>query len=258
MEVKTAFLHSDLEELIYMSQPVGFCQPGQKHLVCKLQKSLSELKNITKVIQLKTVLSKEFDMKDLSAANRILGMEIQKMLERFSIANVKSVSTPLASHFRLSTAQCPKTDDEVCDMSNVPYDSAVGCLMYVMVCTRPELAQALNVVSKFFLNPRRQHWDTVKWILKYLRGITEYDITFSRTKVIHQWCYVDADYAGDLDVRRSTIGYIVTPVGGPICWRSMVQSFAALSTTKSEYMVVAEVAKEAIWLTELVKELGIQ
>ena len=96
-------------------------------------------------------------MKDLSTAKNIFGMEIRgeralgrlwlsqsgyvrKVLERFSMENAKPVSTPLANHFRLSTTQCPKTDDDVQDMSKVPYASEVGCLMYVMFCTRPYVA----------------------------------------------------------------------------------------------------------------------
>ncbi|XP_057953818.1 uncharacterized protein LOC131148101 [Malania oleifera] len=100
-------------------------------------------KDITEVNQLKTLLGKEFDMKDLGATKRILGLEIrkdrvagrlwlfqvgyaEKVLERFRKANVKPVSTPLTSHFGLSTTQCPRVDDEVCDMSKVPYASVVG------------------------------------------------------------------------------------------------------------------------------------
>ena len=70
--------------------------------------------------------------------------------------------------------------------------------------------------------------------------------------------YVDADYARDLDDRRSTIGYVFTLGKGPICWKSTVQSLVALSTTELEYMAVVEATKEAIWLVGLVKELGIQ
>ena len=69
---------------------------------------------------------------------------------------------------------------------------------------------------------------------------------------------MDADYAGDLDERRSTIGYVFTLSGEPICWKSMIESLVALSTTELEHMVVAEVAKESLWLIGLVKELGIQ
>ena len=70
--------------------------------------------------------------------------------------------------------------------------------------------------------------------------------------------YVDADYARDLDDRRSTIGYVFNLGGGPICWKSMGQSLVELSTIESKYMAVAEVSKEAMWLTGLVKELDIQ
>ena len=70
--------------------------------------------------------------------------------------------------------------------------------------------------------------------------------------------YVDADYAGDLDDRRSTTGYVFTLTRRPICWRSMIQSTIAMSTIEAEYMAAAEVAKEALWLTGLVRELGIQ
>jgi hypothetical protein len=136
-------------------------------------------RSMKEVNKLKALLSKEFDMKDLGVAKKILGMEIRKdrdakklwlsqanyvkkVLERFSMENAKPVSTHLANHFRLSTSQCPKTVEETEDMSKVPYASAVGCLMYAMVCTRLDLAQAVNMVSKFMANPGRQHWDAVK------------------------------------------------------------------------------------------------
>jgi hypothetical protein len=71
--------------------------------------------------------------------------------------NTKPLSTPLANHFHLFILQCPKTVEETEDMSKVPYASAVGCLMYVMVCTIPDLAHAINVVSKYMANLGRQH-----------------------------------------------------------------------------------------------------
>ena len=76
--------------------------------------------------------------------------------------NAKPVSTPLVNHFRLSTTQCPKTDDDVHAMSKVPYASAVGCLMYIMVYTRLDLAQVVSAIRKFLLNLGQLHWDAVK------------------------------------------------------------------------------------------------
>jgi hypothetical protein len=131
-------------------------------------------KSIVEVNKLKVLLSREFDMKDLGTAKKILGMEIRrdrdakrlwlsqadyvkKVFERFSMENAKLVSTPLANHFRLSTSQYPKTVEESEDMSKVLYTSAVGCLMYAMVCTRLDLAHAVSVVSKYMANPGKQH-----------------------------------------------------------------------------------------------------
>ncbi|CAA0806530.1 Probable prolyl 4-hydroxylase 11 [Striga hermonthica] len=112
----------------------------------------------------------EFEMKDLGAAKKILGMEIhrdrgskklwlsqkgyvEKVLQRFGMNEAKPVSTPLANHFKLSADQCPKSDKETHDMVEIPYASVVGCLMYAMVCTRPDLAHAVGQVCKYMSRP---------------------------------------------------------------------------------------------------------
>jgi hypothetical protein len=119
-------------------------------LLLYMDDMLIAAKSIVQVNKLKVLLSREFDMKDLGATKKILGMEIRrdrdakrlwlspadyvtKVLERFSIENAKSMSTTLANHFRLSTSQCPKTIEETENMSKVPHASAVGCLMYCML-----------------------------------------------------------------------------------------------------------------------------
>ena len=124
------------------------------------------------------------------------------------------MSTPLANHFKLSSNQCPKIDKEVADMVEVPYASVVGCLIYAMVCTRPDLAHVVSQVSKYMSKSGRQHWEAVKWIFRYLRGIVGHVIVFGNQQgdslVIG---YVDSEYAGDLDNRRSTTGYVFTISG---------------------------------------------
>ena len=92
-----------------------------------------------------------------------------------------------------------------------------------------------------------------------MKGTIEYGITFVRQKSdLLVVGYVDVDYAGDLDDRRLTTGYVFTFIGGPIYWRSMIQSTVVMSTTEVEYMAGAETAKEALWLIGLIRELGIQ
>ena len=87
-------------------------------------------------------------------------------------------------------------------MSRVSYASAVGSLMYAMVCTRPDLAYAVSTVTRFMSNPEKQHWEAVKWVLRYLRGTARLGLVFQRLKtgkprVLQD--YVDAAYVGDLD-----------------------------------------------------------
>ncbi|CAL2276443.1 unnamed protein product [Prunus armeniaca] len=170
----------------------------------------------------------------------------------------KVVSTPLAAHFKLSRQQCPKSEEEQQVMEKVPYANVVGCLMYAMVCTRPDIAQAISVVSRYMANLGKQHWDVVKWTLRYLKGSWRQRIMFEKQKenamVLE---YVDADYAGDLDKRMSTSGYVFTCAGGPISWRALLQPITALSTTEAEYIALAEAGKEAIWLSGLVSQMGI-
>jgi len=113
-------------------------------------------------------------MKDLGAAKQILGMRIirdkdkgilklsqteyiKKVLNRFNMENAKPVSTPLWNHFKLSKDQSPKTALECEYMDKIPYASAIGSLMYVIVCTRPDIAYAVGVVSRYISNPGKQH-----------------------------------------------------------------------------------------------------
>ena len=186
-------------------------------------------KNMQEIKVLKKQLSESFDMKDLGASKQILGMRIssdrkerkltlsqeeyiKKVLERFNIQDAKPVGTPLAGHFKLSKEQCPKTEQERNQMSKVPYSSAVGSLMYAMVCTRPDIAHAVGAVSRFMSDPGKEHWQAVKWILRYLRGTMGTVLCYSGSDTTLRG-YVDSDMAGDVDNRRSTTGYIYT-IGG--------------------------------------------
>jgi hypothetical protein len=100
------------------------------------------------------------------------------VLERFRMQNAKPVSTPLANHFKLTKEMCPKTQEEIEYMSRVPYSSTIGSLMYAMVCTRPDIAHAVGVVRRYMNNPGKEHWDAVKWILRYLRGTANHALCF--------------------------------------------------------------------------------
>ncbi|XP_069147987.1 secreted RxLR effector protein 161-like [Solanum lycopersicum] len=106
----------------------------------------------------------------------------------------------------------PQYMDEVEHMSKVPYKSAVGSIMYVMVCTRPYISQYVSVLSMYMEYPGKRPWEAVKWILRYPKGAPDVGLTFWKNVSISILGYVDSDYAGDLD-RRTTTGYIFNLVG---------------------------------------------
>ena len=130
-------------------------------------------------------------------------------------------------------------------MTLVPYASAVGSLMYAMVCTRPDIAHAVGVVSRYMANPGKEHWEAVKWLLRYLRGTSSTSLCFSKGKVTLQG-FVDADLGGDVDSSKSTSGYIYTIGGTAVSWMSRLQKCVSLSSTEAEYVAIAEVGKEMI------------
>ncbi|KAG9450355.1 hypothetical protein H6P81_010320 [Aristolochia fimbriata] len=275
LDVKTAFLHGDLEEEIYMRQPAGFEVIGKQSWVCKLKRSLYGLKqaprqwylkfdrfmldigfarsnadhcvylqrfndgdyiiltlyvddmlvagtNMKKIDDLKKKLANQFSMKDLGEAKQLLGIQItrdkkkkklwlsqegyvKKVLERFNMHESKAVTTTLGSQFKLSKEQGAKSNEEIAHMKTVPYASAIGSLMYAMVSTRPDIAHAVGVVSRFMKNPGEEHWEAVKWIFRYLKGTSDYCLCFGGNNIDVKG-FVDSDHAGDRDNGRSTSG----------------------------------------------------
>ncbi|GKF86134.1 hypothetical protein Tco_0253961, partial [Tanacetum coccineum] len=168
----------------------------------------------------------EFNLKDLREAKKIISMEIirdrsrkilrvsqsgyiSKILNNFRIDNGKSVQMPLGGHFKLSLKDCPVRDCDVERMSKVAYANAVGSLMYLMVCTRLDIAYAVSVVSRYLENPSKNHWEAVKWILKYLWGTANVGLVYGTDHGNHVDVtgFVDSDYAKDPDKGRSITGY---------------------------------------------------
>ncbi|KAF2294751.1 hypothetical protein GH714_016024 [Hevea brasiliensis] len=134
--------------------------------------------------------------------------------------NAKPVTIPFAAHFKLSADMSPKIDKEMKHMSSVPYSSAVGSIMYAMA---------------------------VKWILRYLKGTTDVGLTFDKAKMSDLIVgYVDLDFAGDLDKKRSLTGYLFTLFKSAISWKATLQAIVTLSTIEAEYMALAEAVKKVL------------
>ena len=231
-------------------------------------------KNKKEIAHIKSMLKLEFEMTDLGEAKKILGIEIRrnrpetlvltqegylrKVIQKFNMESSKPVSTPLASHFKLNKDQSPKTEEERVKMDSKPYASGVGSLMYAMVCTRPDIAYAMSIVSRFIADPGEEHWNALKWIMRYIAGTLTLGLIYrcKNRSDAEVNGFVDSDYAGCIDTRRSLTGYVFTIRGGCVSWKSNLQKVVALSSTEAEYMAATEAIKEAIWLKGLAKEFG--
>ena len=141
-------------------------------------------------------------------------------------------------------------------MSNVPYASAVGSLMYAMLCTRPDICFAVGLVSRYQSNPGTTHWQAFKRIMRYLRGTTDLVLCYQGGDLQLRG-YSDADWGGDLDESKSNSGYVFTFGGGAVSWCSKKQDCIALSTMEAEYVACCLAAQEAIWLRSFLQNLNL-
>lgn len=221
---------------------------------------------------MKNALSSAFKMKDLGEVTSILGMNVTRdrkkgiisidqssyiaeILERFGMENSHPVSSPLDTNVTMSKAMCPANDVEKGAMFDIPYQEAVGSLMYAAQVSRPDICFALSVVSRFNHNPGKAHWQAVKRIFRYLRGTIGAKLTYTRDGNGQLTGYCDADFAGDEDERKSTTGYVFLLNGGAITWNSRKQPTVALSTTEAEYMSLTAAVQESEWLRQFNNEV---
>jgi hypothetical protein len=129
-----------------------------------------------------------------------------------------------------------KNENKDVEMVKVPYQQAVGSLIYAMLCIWPDLAYPISMVNQHMANPSIEHWIAVKRIFRYLQGSLQFKLHFNGSAPQGLVGYCDADWAGDLEDRRSTIGFVFMMGGGAISWSSKRQPTIALSMMEAEYM----------------------
>lgn len=310
MDVKTAFLHGDIEETIYMQQPPCY-EDGTKK-VCLLKKSLYGLRqasrnwNLTlqktlkefgliqsyvdqciyfnekrsviiaiyvddllllvqaphELADLKNRLNRAFRMTDLGLAKSCIGIRIhqtesgiqldqsvyiEEVLKRFNMTECNPATTPAAT--------APLTANDENDEA-IPYQQAVGALLFIAQATRPDIAHAVNVASRFNQNHTQVEWQFVKRIMRYLKFTQNKRLSFVHSSNRNLIAYSDSDYASDKDDRKSTTGYIVLMAGAAINWRSTKQKIITLSSTEAEFMALTSTMQEVIYFKQLLSELN--
>jgi hypothetical protein len=222
----------------------------------------------------KQLLSQSFEMKDLGEASYVIGIEIhrdkqqkilrlsqrayiEKVLERFKMSDCKFSVAPISKGERFSKDQCPKNELEQQQMKSISYASAVGSLMYAQVYTRPDIALAVGMLGRYQSNPGLEHWKAAKRVMRYLQGTKGYSLTFKHADSLEVFGYTDSDFAGCVDSRKSTSGYIFFLAGGAISWKSSKQTIVATSTMEAEFIACYEITTQALWLRNFIGGLKI-
>ena len=219
---------------------------------------------------IKNRLSEIFQMTDLRSVSYYLGMKVtrdrlnriirlsqadyvEQILKDHGMWDAKPVSISMKTITRPEKAS---NDYQALTELRQKYQSAMSSLMYAMLGTRPNIAFAVSVVSRYGSNPTPAHWIAVKRILRYLRGTVNLELIYQED-LSSLTGYTDSDWAGDHDTRRSTSGYVFSIGSGVISWSSKRQPTVALSTCEAEYIGQTQVTKEAIWLQGLLQQLAL-
>ena len=221
-------------------------------------------------------LGNHFKLRDLGPTSLLLGVEITRnrskrtihlsqtqyilnKLDEFDMADCKTVGTPMLPGLKLSTEQCPKTDEDKAEMKNIPYINAVGSLLYLAILTRPDIAYTASVLARFNSNPGMAHWKAVKHLFRYLKGTVNLKLVYGPDPSMGNDRFItfcDADHGGNKDNGKSTSGYMVKLGSGVVCWSSKLQPIVTLSTTEAEYVAGVAAGKEICWMQNLLRELG--
>ena len=161
---------------------------------------------------------------------------------------------PIVCGKHLSKSMCPKTLEESERMRQIPYASAIGSIMYAMLCTRPDVLFTLSVTSRFQFNYAEDHWMTTKTILKYLRRTKDLFLVY-RNGDLQVNGYTDANFQSDKDDCKSQSGYVFIMNRVVAVWKSSKQETTEDLTTKTEYIAASDAAKEAVWIKKFITEL---
>ncbi|KAJ9558569.1 hypothetical protein OSB04_013183, partial [Centaurea solstitialis] len=268
LDVKNAFLHGDLHEEVYMEQPPGFVAQGESGRVCKLRKSLYGLKQSPRAWfgRFNAVVT-EFGLRRssydhsvffASSSSRCILLVVYVddiVITGSDEIGIKKLKDFLASRFQTKDLDILNdsgmSETKPCEAPMIPnmklniedgdlledpekYRRIVGKLNYLTI-TRPDIAFLVSVASQFMSSPRTPHWETVRHILKYLKGAPGLGILYQNHDHHVIEGFTDADYDGDPTSRRSTTGYCVFVGGNLVSWKSKKQNVVSRSSAESEY-----------------------
>ena len=182
------------------------------------------------------------------------------VFQRFShliSSNDRDFPTPMDKDLKI-------TEQDYLDMTvsqsefaaEFPYRNAIGALLYLAINTRPDISYAVGVLARHSVTPSFKACQAILRVLSYVKHTAHIGIQYTDRK-LNLHAFSDADWAGDLDSRRSTTGYVVFAAGGPIAWQSKLQTTVAVSTMEAEYMAAFSAIQECVWIKGVLDEIGL-
>ena len=239
IDIKGAYLTGKLMgcEVILMQQP-----PGSENLVCQLQKTMYGLKQSGRCWYQKLV---EIMLTHLGFSQCDVDQAIFFRCEEWALI--------VDTNIQLTTVQSPSTTAKIAQMHDIPYHKAVRLLMYAALRTRPDIAFAVQTVSRFLTKPGPAHWEAVKRIFRYLKGSMELWLSYRMAKMdLTEYTDADGSMAED---RHAISGYVFLIHSSAISWSAKQQEIIALSMTEAEYVTITHASKEALWLHSLLFQI---
>ena len=212
--------------------------------------------------QTKNMLKGTFEMKDLGLVDVILGVKVTRnsngiiltqshyaetILERFKKYSKSTAKTLLDPQMHLT-----KNSGEA--VSQNEYARVIGSLMYLTNCTRPDLAHAVNVLSRYTSNPGHTHWKAITRVLNYLRYTKDFGLHYGKEPAVLEG-YSDANWISDSKNSKSTSGYVFILGGTTISWKSIKQTLLARSTIESEFIASEKAEEEVEWLRNFLEDV---
>ncbi|UYV85025.1 hypothetical protein LAZ67_X004328 [Cordylochernes scorpioides] len=202
------------------------------------------------------LLNSSFEVKYLGPISHMLGVSfkmsedgsmtlsqsnyIEELLQRFRLQDAKGISTPMETNLDLSVRKNGNSNERL------PYRELIGGLSYLSQRTRPDIAYAVGILSRYCDNYTRKHWEAGKRVLRYMKSTKDFGISYRSTgKPLI--AFSDASWASDIVDRKGVSGHLIILAGAPIIWRSTKQTVTALSTMESEYIALSSAVKDITW-----------
>lgn len=177
----------------------------------------------------------------------------KRILDKYNLQDCNALTLPMTANSKyVKTGVAQSLPSKTFDG---PYREALGSIMYLMIGSRPDIACAVSILSRFCSEPKVAHWEAMKNLLRYIKGTTGLGLMFRGSDEQDLVGYADADYGSCIDTRKSISGMVVKHYSAPIVWKSTKQSTVAESTTEAEFVACSLASREVVWLRNFLEEL---